>query len=98
MKIALVSAAVLACGIGAYGYAQAPSPMAACGEDEIWLSGTPGPAFTSTGFRIPAMARVDDGVTFCVRGVLVKAQEAAVAKADGQRVFTLTGHVTLTIP
>jgi len=84
-----------------YAYAQVVSstaPAPACAEGELWLTGKVGAATTSTGFRIPPSARMDKGVTFCVQGVLVKAEEALFSERDGQRVFTWNGRVTLTMP
>jgi hypothetical protein len=84
-----------------YGHAQvissaAPSPT--CAEGELWLTGKVGAVTTSTGLRIPPSARLDEGVTFCIQGVLVRAEEALFSERDGQRVFTLNGRVTLTVP
>ena len=79
-------------------YAQAPAAGTACGVDDVWLEGEPGPAFTVTGFRIPPEARTDGGVTFCIRGVVVTADETTMIARDGNRIFTLNGTVTLTMP
>jgi hypothetical protein len=82
-----------------YSYAQG-APRAepvVCGDNDVWLTGDVGASVTSTRLRIPPSAR-HDGVTFCIHGVVVNAQEALINEREGRRVFTLNGHVTLSMP
>ncbi len=81
----------------AWAYAQT-APADACTVEEVWMSGEPGAQATVTGLRIPPDARQDDGVTFCIHGVVVKAKEATMVERRGERTFTLSGTVTLVLP
>ena len=79
-------------------HAQAPAAGdEACGTGELWMAGKPGRQVVS-GLRIPPSARADPGVTFCVNGVVVRADEATLIERGGERTFTLEGRVTLTLP
>jgi len=91
----LIAIAILFAAV--WTYAQTPAEMT-CSAAEIWMSGSPGSQFTASGLRIPPAARSDAGVTFCLNGVVVKADEARMVERNGQRTFTLNGQVTLTIP
>ena len=62
------------------------------------MAGEFGPSFTSSGLRISPTATLDDGVTFCIRGVLVHADEAVVISSDAERISTLRGTVTVAMP
>jgi hypothetical protein len=95
-KLMISAAIVITVGV-AYGFAQTAVP-AACGPEELWLSGEPGRQTTVARLRIPPLARLDEGVTFCVHGVVVKSNEATMIERDGVRTFTLRGTVTLTLP
>ena len=87
---------LMAAGAG-YGVAQTSSTPE-CGPAEVWLDGKPGRKLTVSGLAIPPEARLDAGVTFCVHGVVVKANEATMIERTGARTFTLRGTVTLTLP
>lgn len=91
----IVGGGMLIAGAG-YSLAQTSAPE--CRSDELWLDGKPGRQVTVSGFGIPPEARMDDGVTFCLRGVVVKASEATMIERNGERTFTLRGTVTLTMP
>lgn len=86
--------------VTAAGWLHAQAPPAgdeACGSGELWMAGRPGRQAVF-GLRIPPAARADPGVTFCVDGVVVRADEATMIERDGERTFTLEGRVTLTLP
>lgn len=83
---------------GAVAYAQLPSSVDGCTAEAIWMDGKPGRQVTVSGLRIPPAARLDGGVTFCIRGVVIKADEATIIERKGERIFSLDGTVTLTMP
>ena len=90
-------ACILACGLAAYAYAQTPPALQANAEckDKNWS-------------RLSVTARIDQGgvtpdgtahnALFCVGGALIKTDELRVVSTDGQRTYSLSGNVTLTMP
>jgi hypothetical protein len=86
-KIGLIAAVVG--GLVAYASAQTPSGNQECG-DRDWAR------ITAT-LGQPAGAPMRN-VTFCVRGVLVTADEMEVTATNGGRTYALRGSVTMTVP
>ena len=92
-----ILAGIVASGLAAYAYAQTPSalqPNAEC-NDRTWSRFSVRASVGQSGAIQDAIAR--DAV-FCLGGALIKADEMRVVSTDGQRTYSLSGNVTLTMP